>query len=81
VTHCGATALHLAAEGGHGEIVVQLLAHKPALINDVTYRGGTALHFAARAGHDKIVQQLLSIKPELANARNFQPRGSHERTQ
>jgi len=63
------TALDRAAEGGHGEIVAYLLAHNPALIENVTRCGNTALHLAARAGHDRIVQQLLSIKPELANAR------------
>lgn len=54
-------ALHLAARGGHKEIV-ELLLSKGANVNEkVDNSGGvTALHYAAQEGHKEIVELLLS---------------------
>jgi len=64
----GATALHLAAEAGNKQIVAQLLAHWPALIDGETPRG--MQHFASFIGWKSIVDLLLDLKPELANGIN-----------
>jgi len=61
------TALHRAAEGGHGNIVAYLLAHNPPSFSDAkTYpQFYAALHFAAKGGHGEIVAQLLAHNPAL----------------
>ena len=58
---CRAAQWREAVETGNEEVVTQLLAAHPALINTVDDDSGyTSLHLAARKGQDKIVAQLLS---------------------
>lgn len=64
--YCGRTALHVAAEQGHRDIVTRLLAH--CSIESKTSQGETVLHFAARGGHDKLVEDLLAKGPQLIDA-------------
>jgi ankyrin repeat protein len=54
-----ATALHMAAEGGHLECVQALLVAK-ADIEAAGEDGATALHLAGRGGHWEIVVELLA---------------------
>lgn len=65
-TFAGETALHFAAKGGHVGIVRQLLAHCPALIDQMTNDKSTPLDYAARAGRMEMVGLLLALKPQLA---------------
>lgn len=51
------TALHLAAENGHSEVVEELVSAENINISDS--EGFTALHLAARGGHVKTVEVLL----------------------
>lgn len=53
------TALHIAAEYGHGELINLLLSHGAA-INASDSSRDTALHCACRAGHLRAVSALLS---------------------
>lgn len=54
----GTTALHLAAYGGHIE-VVKFLIHAGADVSAFDFPGLTALHWAAYKGHKDIVALLL----------------------
>lgn len=54
----GFTALHIAAEQGHGTVVRLLLGRGAAIDSCSTY-GRSALYLATVAGHEKIVKQLL----------------------
>uniref|UniRef100_A0A8C5ID17 Uncharacterized protein n=1 Tax=Junco hyemalis TaxID=40217 RepID=A0A8C5ID17_JUNHY len=61
------TALHIAAEHGHGELINVLLSHGAA-INASDSSRDTALHCACRAGHLSAVSALLSwARGEKAN--------------
>ncbi|XP_071964995.1 uncharacterized protein [Antedon mediterranea] len=51
------TALHLAAEGGHTE-VVSVLLDAGALPNEENADGMTAIHLAAKSGHVKVLDAL-----------------------
>ena len=69
----GWTPLHMAAEGGHREIVDLLIA-KGADINATAGAGGdgegwTPLHEAAEGGHKKVVE-LLILKGADINVKN-----------
>lgn len=55
----GATALHIAAERGHGSLVRYLLEVK-ASAQKANQRGKMALHMAALSGHVEILQLLVS---------------------
>ncbi|UYV75383.1 hypothetical protein LAZ67_13000071 [Cordylochernes scorpioides] len=55
----GNTALHLAAEGGHAD-VVRVLVEAGAPANDENTEGYTALHLAAKYGHVKVLESLKS---------------------
>jgi len=67
------TALHLAARGGHLDIVALLQTHCPALIEAVDYSYDTALHLAARNGHDEIMKLLLThgARVNVSTSRTF----------
>ncbi|XP_058699354.1 CARD- and ANK-domain containing inflammasome adapter protein-like [Poecile atricapillus] len=61
------TALHIAAEYGHGELINLLLSHGAA-INASDSSKDTALHCACRAGHLSAVSALLNwARAEKAN--------------
>lgn len=55
----GMSALHLAAELGHGPICDALLAHN-AYVNSKSRVGLTPLHLAATKGHAELVQSLVA---------------------
>ena len=57
----GASALYLASQNGHIEVVRLLLAHQGADVNNTTTAGGaTALMVAAQFGHAEVVRPLLA---------------------
>ncbi len=58
----GMTALHLAAEGGDGEIVNLLLQDKDVDMNLKTKRDVTVLHSAAMGGNTKLLRALYKCK-------------------
>ena len=68
VTPYGDTALILAAENGHKEIVSALLSHGGIDVNAATSKGSTALMSAAYNGHTGIVSALLSCEGIDINA-------------
>ena len=66
VTTDGATALMLAAENGHAEIVSALLLSRDEInVNAVTPNGSTALMIAAKNGHAETVSALLLSRDEI----------------
>ena len=58
IPQLGKSALHIAAENGHLEIVDRLLSNK-AFINSKTKTGITALHLASMKGWTDIVTLLV----------------------
>ncbi|XP_065178803.1 ankyrin repeat domain-containing protein 27-like [Sycon ciliatum] len=54
----GRTALHVAAENGHGQMV-ELLLDCGAVASSTDYHSSTALHLACRRGHLSVVSVLL----------------------
>ncbi|KAI9147082.1 ankyrin repeat protein [Paramyrothecium foliicola] len=78
----GRTALHLAAQAGHDQIVAVLVNHG-AKVCESDNNGDTALILAAETGHDNIVERLLEINPngfeqvELGKALLLASRGGH----
>ena len=58
----GATALHLAVDKGHIDIVQQLINHKDININIAPDNGGTALHWAAEKDYTEIIKILVNHK-------------------
>ncbi|PKU84280.1 Ankyrin repeat-containing protein [Dendrobium catenatum] len=72
VNEVGETALFVAAEKGHLDIVVELLKYTDK--EGVTRKnrsGFDVLHVASREGHQAIVQALLDLDPKLS--RTFGP--------
>ena len=61
----GRTALHMAANEGHTDAVIQLLQASPSLLIMRDNKGDTALHCAAANGHLFIVDLLLLAKPDM----------------
>ncbi|XP_016303139.1 diacylglycerol kinase iota isoform X1 [Sinocyclocheilus anshuiensis] len=68
----GCTALHLAAQHGHTEIVTFILEHGSKLMLDLTDRdtGDTALHKAASQQHVEVCRRLLEAGASLSKT-NF----------
>jgi ankyrin repeat protein len=64
----GQTALHLAANNGHAEVVRALLEHAPdpgGLVTATDRPGGfTPLHLAAELGHEEVAKALLEGAPD-----------------
>lgn len=73
----GSSPLHLAAWGGHQDIVQLLLTQssRPADPNMQTVDNETPLHFAAQHGHTGALTTLLAhgANPEMANSRQEKP--------
>ena len=55
----GMSALHLAAECGHGTVCDALLAHN-AFVNSKSRVGLTPLHLASLRGYTELVQSLVT---------------------
>ncbi|XP_031416703.1 poly [ADP-ribose] polymerase tankyrase-2 isoform X2 [Clupea harengus] len=74
------TALHLAAERSHNDVIEVLVKHE-AKVNAVDHLGQTALHRAAHCGHLQTCRLLLSAgcDPRLTSLQGFSPSqlGSH----
>lgn len=68
------TALHLAAKGGHADVVALLLSNG-AKVDAIDYRGQSALHLAARGGYYSACDRLLEAgaDPNLADSRGDTP--------
>lgn len=62
------SVLHIAAEFGKENLVAQLLAASPSLVNTLDGHNRTPLHSAAAEGHDKSVSLLITAKPSLVDA-------------
>jgi len=65
----GSTPLHLAAAGGHEEILEVLLLHG-APINSRRSYGNTPIHYAVINGHVGAVNLLLSKGADISNLNN-----------
>lgn len=65
----GRTPLHVAAYGGHDQVVAFLLA-EGADVNAQTTNGSTPLHGAAYSGHTKCAQLLIEAGADLMAANN-----------
>jgi len=61
----GLPPLHAAAKRGHDQVVAELLAVNPGLMDAVDSQQSIALHHACKAGHLVVVKQLLAAKPCL----------------
>ena len=61
------SALHLAADAGHLDVVSLLLKH-PGIDVSKTWDGWTALHTAAAAGHADVVALLLNHASAMLNS-------------
>ena len=61
----GNTPLHLAARGGHEEIVKVLLDQPSVEVDAKDNSGKTALHFACSEGHRKVCQILLNFGADV----------------
>ncbi|VDI16368.1 Hypothetical predicted protein [Mytilus galloprovincialis] len=64
----GRSALHLACQNGHTE-VIKLLMDVGMNINDTTNRGSTPLHLACFGGHYETVKFLLDLNGQELNSR------------
>ncbi|XP_046551064.1 ankyrin repeat domain-containing protein 17-like [Haliotis rubra] len=65
---CGRTAVMLAAENGHKD-VVKLLVEKGAVMSLVDETGDNVLHCACRGGDEKVVKYILSQEMVDINSR------------
>lgn len=63
----GLTALHLAAQAGHVDLVKWLLAHE-AYVNTRGYKGFTPLHFVIRFGPRELFDPLPSLDESTRGA-------------
>ena len=59
------TTLFEACQGGHLEVVKELLIAKPDLLDMVTKDGFTSLHSACHGGHLEVVKELIKAKAKL----------------
>ncbi|WP_153123049.1 ankyrin repeat domain-containing protein [Peribacillus tepidiphilus] len=66
----GKTAFHLAVELGKIEVVKQLLARNPKLIEMTDQLGDNSLLIAVKNGRHEIINLFIQRKPELINSFN-----------
>ncbi|XP_070550278.1 receptor-interacting serine/threonine-protein kinase 4-like [Ptychodera flava] len=59
-----ATALHVAAQFGHKDVVETLIGAK-ANIEALTKKGSTPLHLAAQEGHKDVAEILIGAKANI----------------
>jgi ankyrin repeat protein len=57
-TTAGSTPLYIAADVGHGAVVVQLLKAKDIAVNQANARGVTPLFIASQRSHGAVVALL-----------------------
>ena len=57
----GATALYLASQNGHVEVVRLLLARKGVEVNKTAADGGTALMVASQKGRVEVVRSVITV--------------------
>jgi len=68
----GATALHIAASGGHAPLVQLLLQHR-AQVNKPSTKGHTPLHFACWWNHPEVVRMLLDARADKHACVGYKP--------
>ncbi|KAM7493310.1 hypothetical protein LguiB_027919 [Lonicera macranthoides] len=66
------TSLHVAAEGGHTEIVKELLLKRPDFARKITSNGSTPLHLACSKGHLEVTRELLKLEIDLSSLQDHQ---------
>ncbi|KAM7493312.1 hypothetical protein LguiB_027921 [Lonicera macranthoides] len=66
------TSLHVAAEGGHTEIVKELLLERPDFARKRTSNGSTPLHLACSKGHLEVTRELLKLDIDLSSLQDHQ---------
>jgi hypothetical protein len=64
--------IHIAAAGGHAEIIRLLLAWTPAMADRQNNEQATPLHAAAAHGREAAVRALLELKPQFLEAKDWQ---------
>ncbi|XP_021740848.1 ankyrin repeat-containing protein BDA1-like [Chenopodium quinoa] len=64
--------LHVAANLGHINFIIEILCRKPALVEDLDHysKGPSPLHLASVKGHLEVVRHLLAVKPNLCFSRD-----------
>ncbi|KAH7844386.1 hypothetical protein Vadar_027399 [Vaccinium darrowii] len=62
------TALHVAAQFGQFQCVLEILEVCPSLLRRVNFRGETPLHMAAREGYSDIVKAFIECVENLEQA-------------
>ena len=64
---CGTSAVYLAAQGGHLEVLQYLVMEAGASTRIMAYDGMTCLHAAAQHGHLDVIRWLVGIvQPHMA---------------
>ncbi|BFI16990.1 hypothetical protein MPTK1_6g02170 [Marchantia polymorpha subsp. ruderalis] len=74
---CGKTALMLASQSGHHDVVKSLLEHKASVMM-TSEAGLNCLHYAARSGHFEVSKLILEACPEIINYGTIRSKGSDD---
>ena len=64
-THTGTTALYIAGQNGHVDVVKTLLANNADVKASMHTDGSTALYIAAQKGHVDVVRTLLANNADI----------------
>eukprot|EP00397_Hematodinium_sp_SG-2012_P017097 GEMP01017470.1.p1 GENE.GEMP01017470.1~~GEMP01017470.1.p1 ORF type:complete len:570 (+),score=161.43 GEMP01017470.1:83-1792(+) len=70
-------ALCMAAKGGHGDIVLLLLAHSSKVNQRSTVSGKSPLVYACAGGWSTVVRMLLNAEADMTNGGHGDQRGGH----